>query len=463
MRKNAITLLLLCSFLFFSRPRYGGNLILYLPEPLNLNPYEASFSDLSLFSLMWTNLFERIDGKITSPIFESWEYNREKRTWKFTIKDGVLFSNATPITSVEIKKSIELYIRSEQPGSKSLAKIIMGGEQFFSGASNNVPGISAINPYELTITLKGDGPNFPELLSSPYIFLYTGAKNLYSGPYILSSWQKGESIHFKPNPYFPRGRVFLDGLKVVFKRNGQKIDFSNEGYKLPSMIEFTGRNKNVFIFFNPKILNKNTRTTLFYVLRENLPKSDLYEIANAYVDEKDLGFSLFLTSSTSKNVILPSLKLDIAVEKGLEPLSSVIEKILKRASVNAEFVFVPSSQIKKLFETEYFQVIIFITNPSPFHSIERQIIYLIQEYEIQKYDENFIAVKNLLRELENVNDENRKMELLFYTQKNMLESAVIFPLCRIRTKFYLNINFEGLMIDDYGRPVFWGVRKTSPL
>lgn len=462
MRREWIILFTSILFLSFTKPRYGGQLHLFLQEPLNLTPYESSFSDLPLFSLIWTNILERIDGKISSSIFEKWEYNREKRSWRFVIKDGLLFSNASPVSSSDVKKSLELYLRSEQPGSKILSKIISGGEEFLSGASSSVRGISASNPTELVINLKSHREDFLDLLSSPYIFLYTGSRNVFSGPYILSSWEKGKSMTLKPNRYFGRGRVFLDGVKIYFKRDGQNFDFISEEIRTSQLMnEYKGVSRNVFLFFNSQELKQNTRISLFFVLKSKFPKTDLFEPANSYLET---GFSIpFSQIPRSQSLILQQLKLNIAVERGLEPLVPFLEKIFSDIRVEPEFVFVPSLQISRIFDSQYFQAIIFIPTPSPFYSKEKELIHYIEEYEISKFDENFVTIKNLLSELESITDENKKMEILFYIQKNMIENAVILPLCRIKAKFYLNKRFEGLTIDDYGRPVFWGVRIASPL
>lgn len=459
-----ILLILFCSFLilFFTRPRYGGQLTIFLQEPLNLNPYESSFSDLPLFSLLWTNVLERIDGKISSAVFEKWEYNKEKNSWKFVLKDGLLFSNGTPITSRDVKKSIELYLRSEQPGSQILSECISGGEEFLSGVTASLRGILASDPTELVINLKTSGEDFLDLLSSPFIFLYTGSNSIFSGPYILSSLERGESITLKPNPYFGRGRVFLKGIKIYFGKDIQNLDFSYEAIKTSqSANEFKGVSRSVFMFFNPQALNHNTRVSLFLIIKNKFPKAELFEPLNSYVED---GFTIPLPQVfRSQSSVLPQLKLNFAVEKGLEPLVPVIEKILKDAKVEPEFVFVPSVQIKRIFESQYFQVIIFIPNPSPFYSKEKELMHYIKEYEIHRYDENFVTVKNLLSELESITDNEKKMETLFYIQKNMMGNAIILPLCKVKTKFYLSNKFEGLKIDDYGRPVFWGVRIKSPL
>jgi ABC-type transport system substrate-binding protein len=462
MKKVLIIFLTLILFLSFTKPRYGGQITLFLQEPLNLNPYESSFTDLPLFSLLWTNIIERIDGKISSAIFENWEYNRDKKSWRFIIKNGLLFSNASPVSSSDVKKSLELYLRSEQPGSKILSKIILGGEEFLSGASSSVRGISTPDPMELVINLKAHREDFLDLLSSPYIFLYNGSRNIFSGPYILSSWEKGESMNLKPNPYFGRGRVFLDGIKINFKRDSQNFDFISEEIKTSQLMEeYKGVSRNVFMFFNSQILNHNTRISLFFMLKNKLPKTDLFEPANSYMGTD---FPIPLPQIPhSQSLILQQLKLNIAVEKGLEPLVPFLEKIFRDIRVEPEFVFVPSVQISRIFDSQYFQTIIFIPNPSPFYSKEKELIHYIEEYEVSKFDENFVTIKNLLSELESITDENKKMEILFYIQKNMIENAVILPLCRIKMKFYLNKRFEGLKIDDYGRPVFWGVRTTSPL
>ncbi len=460
--KRKLIVMVLMFLLSFTKPRYGGQLCILFQEPLSLNPYEASFSDLSLFSLLWTNIFERIDGNFTSAVFEKWESSVNKKEWKFILKEGLSFSNSSPISSSDIKRAIELYLLSEQPGSKALATLISGGKEFLAGSSNHVSGISALNTSELVIKLTKSGEDLPDFLSSPYIFLYTGLKNTFSGPYILSSWEKGESIILKPNPYFGRGRVFLDGMKIVFKKIAH-LDFNaDEPISSLEAKEIEGKRNNIFMFLNPKSLNQNSRLSLYSLFRNNFPNSNLFEFANSYLEERELGYTVPFPISLQR-FVFPELKLDIAVEKGLELLSPFIEKILKSNGIEPEIIYVPSFQIKKLLDTQYFQVVIFIPSPSPFYSNEKLLLYYIEEYDMSKHDENFVAIKNLIKELESVDEENRKMESLFYVQKNMLENAVLLPLCRIKTKFYLNKKYEGLKIDDYGRPLFWGVRMVSPL
>ncbi|NMM22578.1 MAG: ABC transporter substrate-binding protein [Phycicoccus sp.] len=163
------------------------------------------------------------DGQGVKPwLAESYEMAADNMSCTFKLKAGVKFSNGQPMTSADVKFSID-----ESSKTK-------GGWEFINTAIKEVT-----TPDDLTVVVKTKYPWAPLLadLSCPNNGIipkdYGGktAKDFYAapiatGPFMWDTWEKGNFIRLKKNPtYWQPGKPSLDTVtwKVVTDENARAI------------------------------------------------------------------------------------------------------------------------------------------------------------------------------------------------------------------------------------------------
>lgn len=145
--------------------------------------------------------------------------------YTFTIKDGVRFSDGTPVTAEDVKFSYMILADPTYDGSSDISKYgIIGVEDYKKGNAQDIEGIQVIN--EKTISFTLEKPNAEVI----YFFTadsggvipkhYYGAnyakgdlsgiralqsKPVGSGPYKLVDYKEGQSVTFVANEDYWKG------------------------------------------------------------------------------------------------------------------------------------------------------------------------------------------------------------------------------------------------------------------
>jgi peptide/nickel transport system substrate-binding protein len=209
-----------------SAGKKGGNLVIVRDRDSVAMDKTTVFSNGSLW--VYQQMYECLlamtdDGQGVKPwLAESYEMAADNMSCTFKLKAGVKFSNGQPMTSADVKFSID-----ESSKTK-------GGWEFINTAIKEVT-----TPDELTVVVKTKYPWAPLLadLSCPNNGIipkdYGGktAKDFYTapvatGPFMWDTWEKGNFIRLKKNPtYWQPGKPSLDTVtwKVVSDENARAI------------------------------------------------------------------------------------------------------------------------------------------------------------------------------------------------------------------------------------------------
>lgn len=138
---------------------------------------------------------------------ESWSSSDDHLTWTFKIRDGVKFSNGTPLTAEGVKASIE----------RAFAKNNRAAT-FFEYESITADG------QNLIIKTKTPLPNMPGYLADPlFIIVDTAAEAegrdfskegpICTGPYMVKSFVKEKSV-MERNPHYWDGEVPFETVEI---------------------------------------------------------------------------------------------------------------------------------------------------------------------------------------------------------------------------------------------------------
>ena len=159
------------------------------------------------------------DGASVEPaLATSWDTSADGLTWTFHLRDGVKFSDGTPLTSNDVKVSLDL----ARGGTRTVWK-------------DNYKAIQSIStPDPMTVTLTLIAPHAPllsELAMFPAWIMqadkatgteasgYDDANNWASrgtGGYYTESWKKGDPVVLKRNQYYWKNTPQVDEVDIEY-------------------------------------------------------------------------------------------------------------------------------------------------------------------------------------------------------------------------------------------------------
>lgn len=188
----------------------SGTLVVgYEADATSLDP--AQVTDINsgqVLNQMYDELVQYNDhGAIVPDLATKWTESANRLDYTFTLRSGVKFSNGDPLTPAAVVYSFERQLNPKNPGYK-YGPYPFG--EFFYG---DVADVVASGPHQVTFKLSKPEASFLQSLTTitgaivdPKVSLADG-KNFAlhgagTGPFMLSSWQRGEQLVLKPNPYY---------------------------------------------------------------------------------------------------------------------------------------------------------------------------------------------------------------------------------------------------------------------
>jgi peptide/nickel transport system substrate-binding protein len=148
---------------------------------------------------------------------ESWKESDGGKTYTFKLRHGVKFHDGSPLTSRDVKASLDKVIFPPEgvPSSRKAMYLM-------------VDRIEAPDPYTVVIKLKFASAAFIPALANPYNWIYKAdilekdmnwyTKNVMgSGPFKFKEYVPGSHVIGVRNPdYYEKGKPYLDGYRALF-------------------------------------------------------------------------------------------------------------------------------------------------------------------------------------------------------------------------------------------------------
>jgi peptide/nickel transport system substrate-binding protein len=227
MKKLGLSLFFILSFLVFlsgcqkmEEFRYSGNkggtlIIALLDEPTNLNPIYPSLSGISpVTAQLFTPLIsEKPDGKVRPALAESWIYSEDLQSITYTIADGAVWHDGTPITAEDVVFTVNQILDSKN--NSPLAQKLSYVESAEALNSKQVRiDLKQVYAGELQSTNIYPIPKHILKREDSLLGVDFNLDPLGSGPYKMKEWNKGEWIELTANPSYFRGRPPVD--RMVF-------------------------------------------------------------------------------------------------------------------------------------------------------------------------------------------------------------------------------------------------------
>ena len=214
-------------------------------EPESLDPHKVTTVDgLRLMDALFDGLVSA-DPETLKPrpaCAETWTISHDLKTYTFTLRKGLRWSNGDTITAKDFAGSFERALTpSTQAPYADLYTYIAGADAFRKDTKIGfrTVGVNVLDPLHLEIRLRVPCPYFLELLTLPVFFpvpidlisagkdWVEGGKHVSNGAFILESWQHRSKLILKKNlSYWDSGFVKLEKITALC------IDDLNTAYKL---------------------------------------------------------------------------------------------------------------------------------------------------------------------------------------------------------------------------------------
>jgi peptide/nickel transport system substrate-binding protein len=240
----------------------GGEIIIgTLGEAQSINPFLTNETEGQWRSNMLYDQFVFIDPQtyeVQPKLAREWTASDDATEFSFTLQDGILFSDGTPLTTADISFFFHGVLQPEST-SPFVARFIAiaGAQEYNDGSADTISGIEVIDETQIKLTLAE--PNAAFLVNLEHVrpvpMALLEGKSLSddaffqepigAGPFKFVSWQTGGDFvaernenYWQPGkPYLDRfvHRTIADSQTLVLALETGEIDASN--YPAPTVAE----------------------------------------------------------------------------------------------------------------------------------------------------------------------------------------------------------------------------------
>lgn len=200
----------------------GGTLTYsYHPEPTAMSTIATTAVPVSIIA---TKIYESLlefEGAGLEPkpgLAESWEVSEDQLTYTFKLRPGVTFHDGSPLTSADVKFSIEEVVRPFHSRGKTYFSNVESIET--PDDLTVVFKLSAPVPFFLKAFQPGESPIFPqhgfteeEIANGEIRSAGIMTKPIGTGPFKLKEWSRGSYVILEKNQnYWKDGHPYLDQI-----------------------------------------------------------------------------------------------------------------------------------------------------------------------------------------------------------------------------------------------------------
>jgi len=179
--------------------------------------------------------------KLVPRLAVRWEVSPDGLGYHFWLRDGIAFSDGTPVVAGDFVYSLERALKSPTSPFKSFLGDIAGAADVIENHAEHCAGITTPNDRELVIQLATPNMAFLEILAMSFAtpqqqrFVEDVGENIQheargTGPFKLVEWAQGRRIVLAKNPhYWDASSIHLDRIVILenVRRDTQFLMFEN--------------------------------------------------------------------------------------------------------------------------------------------------------------------------------------------------------------------------------------------
>ncbi|WP_165068023.1 ABC transporter substrate-binding protein [Marisediminicola senii] len=208
-------------------PVTGGTLVYATgdAEPTCLDPHVGGNYPQALIATQYLEslVSKDTDGEVIPWLADSWQVSDDGLSWEFTLKEGVTFTDGTPLTSAAVAANVA---HVQDPATASSTGYL---------ALAKVTGVEEVDELTARITLSSPDSGLLDSLSqtwlaiqSPTALERTQEENceapVGTGPFMVEAWDRQESVTLSRNDDYSSppadaahtGAAYLDGIEWRF-------------------------------------------------------------------------------------------------------------------------------------------------------------------------------------------------------------------------------------------------------
>ncbi len=165
------------------------------------------------------------EGGVEGGLAERWDISPDGMLYTFYLRDA-RFSDGSQVTAGDVEYSLERLLSPEVASPRGwMLSAVVGAEEFKSGASDDLEGVSASGAKIVKIRLARPFPPFPSMLAMPSAGVVSSEwaasrgsggwrSPVCSGPWVLSEWKEAQRIVLKRNDHY---RTPPELERVIFR------------------------------------------------------------------------------------------------------------------------------------------------------------------------------------------------------------------------------------------------------
>lgn len=225
----AAALALMAGTAMAQAPKTGGTLV-YLDQQAHTNLYPPAggfYPNGGILGQVTDKLtYQNPETLAIEPwIAESWDINADSTEYVFHLRDGVTFSDGTPLDAAAVARNFDTFGLGDKERAHTKSEVF-----------NNYSGSEVIDPLTVKFTFSAPSPGFlqgtsvigsgivsPETLDHNFNDLGDATRIVGSGPFVVESETLGSEINLKaredynwaPPSLEHQGRAYLDGIKII--------------------------------------------------------------------------------------------------------------------------------------------------------------------------------------------------------------------------------------------------------
>lgn len=201
-----------------AKPKRGGTLRLAYTSGTvreSLDPARLREGNESMYC---ANIYDRLlrienDFSVTAELAEKWSASKGGSVWTFVLREGLKFSDGTPLTSEDVAYCFRRLLdeKTKSPAFAVLSQML------------DTSGIEVRDARTIVFNLKTVNSVFPQQIATRNFAIvkkgttkFTLETAIGSGPFIITSFTPGESWRLVRNSnYWRAGLPYLDGVRQV--------------------------------------------------------------------------------------------------------------------------------------------------------------------------------------------------------------------------------------------------------
>jgi len=184
--------------------------------------------------MIYTGLVKFDKNLNVVPDQATWVISPDNKVYTFTLKQGITFSDGTPVTAQSYVYTLTRALLPEvkSPIASFFLGPILGSDNVSNGKTKTLAGVKAIDNNTLQITLKQPTAYFLQIMANSIAFPlnqtvinqygqtdwvnHAAGSGIGTGPFMVKEWDHNTKMVFVPNPHWYAAKTKLTEVNMLF-------------------------------------------------------------------------------------------------------------------------------------------------------------------------------------------------------------------------------------------------------